>query len=153
MTSTIKATLVGLACWLCMASASAGELEITHATVRLVPPVASATAAYATLSNRSAQALEIRQVTVNPAIADSAAIHDMQMHDGMMSMKALAVLNIPAGDQVQLQPGGKHIMLEGLKHPLKAGQTIELTLIFNDGSRQSFTAVVTDMRHQAHHHH
>jgi len=130
-------------------TANAAELTITKATIRLVPPVAETTAAYATLSNPGNQTITITNITAE-GIAASASMHDMTMHNGMMHMAPLPSLSIPAGQTITLQSGGKHLMLEGLKHPLKPGESIQLVLTLSDSSQQTFTATVKDMRQDEH---
>ncbi|MBH9578248.1 copper chaperone PCu(A)C [Inhella proteolytica] len=55
-------------------------------------------------------------------------IHEMRMDDGVMKMREVPALELPAGQAVTLKPGGYHLMLMGLKQPLKAGDTLPLTL-------------------------
>ncbi|WP_374436122.1 copper chaperone PCu(A)C [Inhella sp.] len=55
-------------------------------------------------------------------------IHEMRMDDGVMKMREVPALELPAGQMVTLKPGGYHLMLMGLKQPLKAGDTLPLTL-------------------------
>jgi copper(I)-binding protein len=54
------------------------------------------------------------------------------MEGGMMKMSAIDKLPLPAGKAVDLKPGGYHVMLFDLKQPLKAGDTVPLTLTFED---------------------
>ena len=55
-------------------------------------------------------------------------IHEMKMDGGVMSMRAIPRLELPAGKPVQLGPGGYHVMLINLKQPLKKGDSVPLTL-------------------------
>ena len=58
-------------------------------------------------------------------------LHSMSMDGGVMKMRAMpAGIAIPAGGTVDLKPGGMHLMLIGLKAPLKKGETIKLSLRF-----------------------
>jgi copper(I)-binding protein len=54
----------------------------------------------------------------------------MKMDGGVMKMRAVARLDLPAGKPVKLQPGGYHVMLMDLKQPLKKGDLVPLTLKF-----------------------
>jgi periplasmic copper chaperone A len=69
------------------------------------------------------------------ASSDAAAevqIHQTSMSGGVMSMSEVFGIEIPAGRQAELKPGGYHIMLIGLKEELKAGQTVTLRLVFQN---------------------
>ena len=60
--------------------------------------------------------------------AARAELHSMTMEGGVMRMRALPRIDLPAGQTVKLAPGGMHVMLVDLKHPLKAGDKVRLTL-------------------------
>jgi copper(I)-binding protein len=61
----------------------------------------------------------------------------------MMMMQELeAGLPLPAGDAVQLKPGGTHVMLMGVAEPLRAGQSVPLTLTFAQAGPVEVTASV-----------
>lgn len=55
-------------------------------------------------------------------------IHEMRMEEGVMKMREVPALELPAGQMVALKPGGYHLMLMELKQPLKAGDTLALSL-------------------------
>ena len=55
-------------------------------------------------------------------------IHEMNMDGGVMKMREVPALELPAGQTVELKPGGYHLMLMDLKQPLKDGETLALTL-------------------------
>ncbi len=72
-----------------------------------------------------------RLVSVESPLAAQGQIHEMKIQNGIMSMAELkAGLALPAGEAVVLKPGGNHIMLIGLSQPLKAGETVLLSLSF-----------------------
>ena len=70
---------------------------------------------------------EARMVAVSSPVAE-AQMHSMTMENGMMKMRRLESLALPAGQEVVLGAGGDHLMLVGLKKPLKAGEVVPLTL-------------------------
>ena len=96
---------------LCTAStlAAADPLAVTAAWARPTPPGAPNGAAYLTLGNPGDEEIVIMAVT--SPIAESAEIHRSVMRDGTMGMVPVAGLIVPAGDAVELAPGGLHIML------------------------------------------
>lgn len=59
-------------------------------------------------------------------------LHTMSMQDGVMVMRPIPEIPLPAGQTVQLKPGGLHVMLIGLKAPLQEGKTVPLTLQVRD---------------------
>jgi copper(I)-binding protein len=71
-------------------------------------------------------------VSAKTDAADHTQIHSMSMDNGVMKMRELDSLPIPAGKMINLSPGGLHLMLVGLKKPLKAGEQVALTLEFKD---------------------
>ena len=64
-----------------------------------------------------------------------------------MKMRALPALDLPAGQAVELKPGGHHLMLMDLKMPLAPNSSVSLTLTFKDAkgvqSQQQLSVPVT----------
>lgn len=73
-----------------------------------------------------------RLISVSTPVAGVAEIHEMKMDGGVMSMRALPVLDLPANQAVELKPGSYHVMLMDLKAPLMKGGSVALTLVFKD---------------------
>ena len=73
-----------------------------------------------------------RLVSVVTPVAGVAEIHEMKMDNGVMRMRALPGLDLPANKSVELKPGGYHLMLLDLKAPLMKDSSVALTLIFKD---------------------
>jgi len=69
---------------------------------------------------------------------------DGQMGGGAMVMRQIMSLPLPAGETVELAPGGYHVMLIGLVDPLKVGDTIDVTLTMVSGAVRTVTAEVRD---------
>src|SRR6218665_3053955 len=67
-----------------------------------------------------------------PPAAGSAEVHAMKLEDGIMKMRALPALDLPAGQTVELKPGSYHVMLLDLKAPLVQDSTVPITLVFQD---------------------
>jgi len=59
-----------------------------------------------------------------------------------MKMRQVKEIAVKAGGQAELKPGSYHVMLIDLKAPLKEGETVPLTLTFDDGSSQTIDAPV-----------
>jgi copper(I)-binding protein len=83
-----------------------------------------------------------RLVGVKTPVADDAQLHVSKMSGNMMEMRPVDAIPVAPGKPLVLAPGGYHIMLMGLKHPLKEGDTIPMTLVFEKGGAVSATATV-----------
>lgn len=103
---------------------AADAVQVSDAWARATVPGQEVAGAY--LNLRSAKAAKL--VKTESPVAGSVAIHSMSMKDGVMEMRELTELALPAGKTVKLAPGGFHIMLIDLKKPLKAGDTVPLKL-------------------------
>lgn len=73
-------------------------------------------------------------VGVATPIAGVAQVHEMKMEGDVMKMRAIPVLDLPAGRTVELKPGGYHVMLMELKQSLKAGSKVPITLLLRDAA-------------------
>jgi periplasmic copper chaperone A len=122
---------------LCAAPAWAGcpGLAVSDPWIEEAPPVSMALAGYATLENKGDKALRIDSASG----ADFAfvEIHDMSMSGGMMRMRELDHLDIPAHGQLKLASGGIHLMLLNPKHPLKSGDSSSLSLRCGSNSQDA----------------
>ena len=123
--------------------ASTSPVEVSQAWARATPPGAEVGGAYATFRNTSTK--ELRITGVSSAVSGSAEIHEMSMVDGVMRMRHLEDgLRLPPGATVSLKPGGDHIMLMTLKHPLKAGDAVALEFRVSDGETLKVSAPVRE---------
>jgi len=71
-----------------------------------------------------------RLLAASSSAAGMVQLHSMAMDGNVMKMREVEAIELPAGKTVELKPGGLHIMLMGLKAPLKAGSSVPLTLKF-----------------------
>jgi copper(I)-binding protein len=104
---------------------------------------AKAGAVYMTLTNQGARPDRLLQITT-PSAA-SAEVHESAENDGVATMRPVEGLEIPAGGSVDLKPGGHHVMLVGLKAPLKKGDMITLQLKFEHAGLVDVVAHVGDV--------
>jgi len=72
----------------------------------------------------------------------TAEIHETYRHMNMMMMRPVTKIDVPAGNKVELKPGGYHIMLLNLKRDLKPGESIGVTLQFEKAGKIPVTATV-----------
>jgi copper(I)-binding protein len=79
-------------------------------------------------------------VSASSPAAGVVEIHEMAMDGNTMKMRALPKgLDLPAGKTVELKPGGYHVMLMDLKAPLKAGESVDISLVVEgkDGKKET----------------
>ena len=98
------------------------------------PPPRSPAAGYLVIENRGGDPVEL--VAVATEAAEQTEIHVMEHKDDRMTMRRVAKLQIPAGGEVALKPGGTHLMLMELRRPLRDGDEVELVLRFGDGTER-----------------
>jgi periplasmic copper chaperone A len=107
-----------------------GALEIGHPWSRATPPSAPTGAGY--LSVKNTGTTPDRLLSVSSPAAGAVQVHDMKMDGSVMRMRELdGPLEIKPGETVTLKPGGFHMMLVNLKHPLEQGNTVKATLKFD----------------------
>ena len=118
----------------------AGTVTVEDAYVRHMPPTQSVTGAFMLLKNGTDQTASL--VSAESDVSEKVELHSHVHEDGMMKMREVENIDIPAGGETALQPGGFHIMLIGLKQPLEMGQKVSITLNFADGSSTQVQAEV-----------
>ena len=105
------------------------DIQVSDAWARETVAGQTATAAYMTLENRGAG--DDRLIAVSATAPAAAMLHASDSSGGIARMRPMeAGLAIPAGATVELKPGGSHVMVTGLGGPLRAGDTLKLTLRF-----------------------
>lgn len=109
----------------------AGVLRVDHAWARATAGMAKVGAAYVTVINDGAEM--DRLVGAATPVAAKAELHTVVMEGSVMSMRPVEAVEVHPGEPVVLRPGGIHVMLMGLKHPLKEGEMFPLTLTFEHG--------------------
>jgi copper(I)-binding protein len=117
------------------ATAVHAEVAVTDAWVRGTVPGQRATGVFMQLASPADTAL----VAVSSPVAKAAEIHTMSMEGGVMRMRAIASLPLPAGKKVELKPGGYHLMLLDVAQPLKEGEVVAVTLTFTDAAGRRTT--------------
>jgi len=85
-------------------------------------------AAYLLLVNDSSTA--DRLLRAESDVAKAVELHLSEMKNDIMTMRPVEAIDLPAGGQVELKPGGLHIMLIGLARQLEVGDQVTLTLVF-----------------------
>jgi copper(I)-binding protein len=81
---------------------------------------------------------------VSSDAAESARLHETQIEMGIMSMIPISHIKIPAKGRIELQPGGFHVMLVGLKQDLSPGETVSVMLYFEKNDVMAVEAEVRE---------
>ena len=92
-------------------------------------------AGYLTVVNRGSR--PDRLMGASSAVASAVSIHRSLQVGGVMTMRTLPFVDVAAGSRVTLAPGGLHLMLEGLRRPLRAGESVPVSLSFAKAGRVS----------------
>lgn len=110
------------------------ELEISNPWIKNLPPSVPVRAGYMTLHNPQSKTVSI--VSLSSDAFGSIEIHQTIAQDGMMRMERVPTLTIEPRSTVQLAPGGLHLMMMNPIEPTRIGDTIEILILFDDGSEQ-----------------
>ena len=124
-----------------LSAAVHAQVTVDKPWVRSTVAQQTTTAAYLTIT--SAQGGKL--VSASSPLAASVQVHEMKMDGDVMKMRAVDALPLPAGQPVELKPNGYHMMLMGLKAPLKAGEVVPITLVVEDakGKRETVDVKAT----------
>ncbi len=120
------------------AFAAQAQVKVDDPWVRATVAPQKATGAFMQLTS----AKPVKIVAAASPVAGMVEIHEMKMEDGVMKMRAVDALPLPAGQAVALKPGSYHVMLMGLKAPIKAGETVPLTLTVEGEDQQRTTVEI-----------
>ena len=153
-----------LACAASTSSAQAPGVTVSGAWARATMPGQPVSGAYFDIVSAEGGAL----VGASSPAAGVVEVHQMQLDGGVMKMRAMPRLPLPAGKTVSLKPGGYHVMLMDLKQPLREGDKVALTLKLEGKGGKATTLDVQaevrspsgvpaassgDMHEHMHHHH
>jgi copper(I)-binding protein len=97
-------------------------------------------AIYVTLSNSGSQPDAL--ISASSEAAQTIELHETTRDGDVMKMRPVKAIPVPAGGTTELKPGGYHIMLMGLKHDLKPGEKVAVTLKFEHGGETRVEAPV-----------
>ena len=122
----------------CKPASAPPAVSVDGAWARATISGQSGSVAYFTIRNAGG---EDKLLTVSSSGVD-ASLHSTSMDNGVMRMRPLEALDIPANGTVELKPGGTHVMLMELKQPLQAGSALELDLKFEKSGERKVMAKV-----------
>ena len=119
-----------------------GTVTVENAWARATVPGQKVAGVY--LEIRSDEPAKL--VGVRSPAASSAEIHSMSNDGGVMKMRRLQRLDLPAGQTVRLAPSGNHIMLLDIKQPLQPGARVPVVLIVEQKSKKKWIQVQAQVR-------
>ncbi|RPH61147.1 MAG: copper chaperone PCu(A)C [Chloroflexi bacterium] len=133
--------------------AKSGALAVSQNGIEVYDPVVRApggmmahgeggavAGAFMLIKNTGAQ--NDRLVKAASDVAELVQVHETTMDGGVMKMAEVAGIDIPAGGQAELKPGGYHVMLINLKQELKPGDSVSITLTFEQAGEITVQAGV-----------
>ena len=124
-------------------SYQAAQLLIDHPFARATVPGQTSGAAYLTIENKGSGT--DRLMSASAPAAKTVEIHTMSMDGNVMRMRRVEWIEIKAGETVSMKPGaGYHLMLLGLRGPLKVGEKIPVTLTFEKAGKVDVSVAVED---------
>jgi copper(I)-binding protein len=97
-------------------------------------------AVYATI--RNAGSSDDVLVSATSSAADKIELHQTKNEAGVMTMRPIDKLPVPAGGTVEMKPGGYHVMLLGLKRDLNPGDSVPVTLMFQNAGPITVNAAI-----------
>ena len=135
---TFRNTLVTAVLALSASALWAQAVKVEGAWVRGTVATQKASGAFMRLTADK----DARLVAASSPVAGVVEIHEMAMENDIMKMRQIPGLDLAAGRVLELKPGGYHVMLMDLKGPLKGGDMVPLTLVFEDAAKKRFTQEV-----------
>ena len=126
-TALIFSSLIAISSAFAGADVKVGDVTIVHPWARATPGAVKNSAAFMVFDNKGAAD---KLLSATGDVAREIQIHSMITEAGVMKMREIKSLDIPASGKAELKPGGYHIMLIGLKDGLKEGQKFPLKLKF-----------------------
>lgn len=146
MKNATKALALGVALMMTAAGsalagdAKAGNIQITGAWARASAGPAQNGAAFMAIANSGNEADRLLAAAAD--VAATAELHTHLHEGGVMRMREVPAIDVPAGQTVTMQPGGYHVMFMGLKAPLKQGTAFPLTLTFEKAGKVTVDVAV-----------
>ena len=125
------------------ALSAADHITVSNAWIRATAPGQTVTGVFLTLTNSSETAYALISASFNGAGA--VEIHETSMDGGVMRMRKVSHVDIPANGFAELKPGSYHIMLIDLEKEMQPGSTEMLTLTFSDDSQKDVAATVGNL--------
>ncbi|KUM27951.1 hypothetical protein AU467_35180 [Mesorhizobium loti] len=121
-----------------VAAADSSGITVEHAWARASPKGAVTGGAYVTIINNGSS--DDRLLGVSSPAAERIQFHSETNDNGIAKMVQLQTIDVPAGGSFTFKPGGTHMMMTGLKQPLREGESVQLLLRFEKAGTVEATA-------------
>ncbi|PHS24048.1 MAG: hypothetical protein COA84_10095 [Robiginitomaculum sp.] len=115
------------------------EITVKNAWMRVPPGGRDTSAAYLVIRNDGGTDTLL---SVSSPMADDVQMHISEMSDDVMRMREESTVPIPANSIINYQPGGRHLMVFGVRDGLKVGDEVSLTLTFERAGKITVTAII-----------
>jgi copper(I)-binding protein len=122
------------------AQVEADKIVIKDAWIQEGPPSQKITAAFMLIENHNAA--EISLLAASTEVARVVELHKIELEDGMMRMRKVDSINVPAGGMVELKPGGYHLMVIDVNKELKEGNEVKVQLQFSGAIQKTLMVPV-----------
>lgn len=139
----IRPAATALILALCAPAFADDSVSVEGAWTRATPPGAVNSATYAQLHNSGAE--ERTVIAASTKAANEVQLHTVIDEDGLMKMRQVTAISIPAGGMAELKPGGYHIMMLGIHDQLRDGESVDIELEFANGEKMTFTSPIQKM--------
>lgn len=140
----LRLSLIAAGCCFSLAASahefSSNGITVSHPWARATPGGVSVGAAYLKISADAKTTDKL--IGVSSPVAEDGQIHTNTHEGDVVKMRRVEGIDIASGQSVVLKPSGDHIMLMGLKQPLKEGDLIKLTLQFEKAGAIEVEATV-----------
>jgi len=123
-----------------LAAGAADNISVQDPRVNLAPPSATVAGAFMVIKNAGDKDVKVVKAD-NPATRVT-ELHTHINDAGVMRMRPVPAIEVKAKGEAVLKPGGLHVMLIDLKAPMKEGDSVPITLTFDDGSSKQVDAKV-----------
>lgn len=131
-------TLIAAFLSMALVAGASAQVVVKDAWVRATVPQQKATGAFMQLTARQ----DSKLIAVSSSSVPIVELHEMSMDAGVMKMRPVTALALPAGKTVALTPGGYHVMLMDLKQQMKAGEVVPLSLLIENAAGKRETIEV-----------
>ncbi|MDH3354098.1 MAG: copper chaperone PCu(A)C [Chromatiales bacterium] len=123
-----------------LAKSAAESVMVQDPYARAMPPGQPNSGSFMTFKNMDS--VDHAVVDAKSPVSKVVELHTHIHENGMMMMRRIDKIDIPANGETVLKPGGLHVMFIGLKQDLVVGKKVPVTLIFEDGSKKEIEAPV-----------
>ena len=122
----------------------AGAITAKDPYVRVMPPGASASAGFVVFENSSDK--DIKIIGANTDFAGTTELHTHEIKEGIMQMRKVESMTVPAKGKLVLKPHGKHLMFFDLKKNLKPNDKVQIKFKLSNDETLDATFMARDLK-------